>query len=172
MDSSAAQEREQLMQRIEELRQQGMCYTCHDQKTGELFSRQHVVYEDDLYRVALDLYPRMPGHTIVVYKPHREDLSELEPEEAGKLFAFCVLVVQAIKEALGAEKVYLNTMCDGGINHLHLQLFPRYPRNGIGSTRFVLPREPVTNGEETASRIRQELLRLMEAKSTAPGNGS
>jgi histidine triad (HIT) family protein len=158
--SKTSQQRGQLMRRIEELRQQGICYSCHDLATGELFHDQHVVFEDDQFRVALDLYPRMRGHTIVLYKPHREDLTELAEEEAGRVFAFCVLVARAIKEGLGAEMVYLNTMCDGGINHFHLQLFPRYPGDPIGSERFVAPRGLVIDGPGTARRIREALLRL------------
>src|SRR5436305_563396 len=140
--SDTAQQRELLMRRIEELRRQGICYACHDLTTGELFRDQQVVFEDSRFRVALDLYPRMRGHTIVLYKPHREDLSELKEEEAGCVFAFCVLVTRAMKEGLGADKVYLNTMCDGGINHFHVQLFPRYPGDSVGSERFVAPRGP------------------------------
>jgi diadenosine tetraphosphate (Ap4A) HIT family hydrolase len=56
-------------------------------------------------------------------------------------------------------------MCDGGINHLHLQLFPRYSGDPIGSTRFVAPRGPVIDGAETARRIRAALLwRLKDGK--------
>ncbi len=155
-----ARQRELLMRQIEEHRRQGICYSCYDLKTGELFRDQHVVFEDSQFRVALDLYPRMRGHTIVLYKPHREDLSALTEEEASRVFAFCVLVTRAMKEGLGAEKVYLNTMCDGGINHFHVQLFPRYPGDPIGSERFVAPRGPVIDGEDTARRIREALLRL------------
>jgi diadenosine tetraphosphate (Ap4A) HIT family hydrolase len=158
--SQTAQQRELLMRRINELRRQGICYACNDLETGELFRDQHVVYEDSELRVALELFPRMPGHTIVLFKPHREDLSELAKEEAARVFAFCVLLMRAMKEGLGAEKVYLNTMCDGGINHFHLQLFPRYSRDPIGSERFVAPRGTVIDGAETARRIRDVLLRL------------
>jgi diadenosine tetraphosphate (Ap4A) HIT family hydrolase len=150
-----------LRRRIEELRHRGICYACYDLETGELFHDQDVVFEDSQFRVALDLNPRMRGHTIVLFKPHREDVSALLQEEAGRVFAFCVLVSRAIKEGLGAEKVYLNTMCDGGINHFHLQLFPRYPGDPIGSERFVAPRGPVVDGPDTARRIRDALLRLM-----------
>jgi histidine triad (HIT) family protein len=158
-----------LRKRIEELRQHGICYACHDLRTGELFSHQDVVFEDTQFRVALDLNPRMRGHTIVLYKPHREDLSELSQEEAGRVFAFCALVTRAIKEGLGAEKVYLNTMCDGGINHFHVQLFPRYPGDPIGSERFVAPRGPVVDGPETARRIRAALLRLRDKEGAITG---
>jgi histidine triad (HIT) family protein len=149
-----------LRRTIEILQAKGICYACHDLKTGELFHDQDVVFEDSHFRVALDLSPRMRGHTIVLYKPHREDFSELTAEEAGRVFAFCVLVARAIKEGLGAEKVYLNTMCDGGINHFHLQLLPRYPGDPLGSKRFVAPRSPVVDGADTARRIREALLRL------------
>ena len=152
------QEQAQLNQKIEDLRSQGICYTCHDFATSELFGSQPIIYEDDLFRVVLDLYPRARGHTIVVYKPHREDISYLSEVEAGQLFALCIRVVKAIKSALDAEKVYLNTMCDGGINHVHIQLFPRYPGDPIGSTRFVAKRAPLSDGEATAQAIRLALL--------------
>ena len=159
-DPNTAHQRDALMRRIAELRRQGVCYACHDLATGELFRDQHVVYEDNDVRAALELYPRMRGHTIVLFKPHREDFTELMEGEAGRVFGFCVLLARAIKEGLGAEKVYLNTMCDGGINHFHVQLFPRYPGDPIGSERFVAPRGTVVDGAETARRIREALLRL------------
>lgn len=62
---------------------------------------------------------------------------------------------QALKGALGAEKVYLNTMCDGEINHLHFQLFPRYAGDAIGSSRFVLPRRPLERGREIGDALRR-----------------
>jgi len=148
------QERARLAQRIAALRAQGICYSCHDLATGELFGAQPVIYEDDAFRVVLDCYPRMKGHTIIVYKPHREDISELAEDEAARLFALCLRVIRAIKRGLGAEKVYLNTMCDGGINHLHVQLFPRYPGDPIGSKRFVAERGPLVDGAATAAHIR------------------
>jgi len=152
------QEREQLNQRIAAVRQQGLCYSCHDLTTGSIFGNQAVIYDDELFRVVLDPYPRMLGHTIVVYKPHREDISELSQEEAGHLFQFCLQVVHALKTALHAEKVYLNTMCDGPINHVHIQLFPRYAGDIMGSKRFVLPHGPLEHEEELARLIRSALL--------------
>ena len=149
--------REQVLRRIEELRRQGICYSCYDLETGQVFGDQHIVYEDHLFKVVLESYPRMKGHTIVVYKPHREDISFLSEEEASRMFQMCVRVVRAIKKALGAEKVYLNTMCDGEINHVHIQLFPRYAGDPMGSERFVSERGPLTNGREIAQRIRSAL---------------
>ena len=53
--------REELARRVEKLRRQGVCYSCYDLETGELFGDQHVVYEDELFKVVLDLFPRMWG---------------------------------------------------------------------------------------------------------------
>ena len=161
------QKREQLALRIEELRRQGICYSCYDLATGRLFSEQPLVYEDELFKVALDIYPRMKGHTIIVYKPHREDISFLSEDEAACVFQMCVKVVKAIKKALGAKKVYWNTMCDGEINHLHFQLFPRYPGDSVGSKRFVLERQPLANGNETAKLIRSALLEIDDSGNAA-----
>ncbi|HEY7127644.1 MAG TPA: HIT family protein [Ktedonobacterales bacterium] len=151
------QERAQRNAQIAALQKQSVCYICHDFATGAVFGGQTIIYDDDLFRVVLDDYPRMLGHTIVVYKPHREDISALSEEDAGQLFGFCTKLIRAIKAGLGAEKVYLNTMCDGGITHLHLQLFPRYPGDPIGSARFVAPRGPLTNGETIAQAIQEAL---------------
>jgi diadenosine tetraphosphate (Ap4A) HIT family hydrolase len=151
-------EREQLNQRIAAARRQGLCYSCYDLATGSIFGNQAVIYDNERFRVVLDPYPRMVGHTMVVYKPHREDVSELSQEEIGHLFQFCLQVVHALKTALHAEKVYLNTMCDGSINHVHIQLFPRYAGDTMGSKRFVLPRGPLENGEELVRLIRSALL--------------
>ena len=148
------QQRTQRNAQIAALQKQGICYICHDLATDEVFGGQTLIHEDAHFRAVLDDYPRMLGHTIVVYKPHREDISVLSEEEAGQLFGFCGKIIRAIKAGLGAEKVYLNTMCDGNINHLHLQLFPRYPGDPIGSIRFVAPRGPLANGEAIAQAIR------------------
>lgn len=151
--------RSQLMER---LKKQGTCVICHDLATGEVFGRQGLIYENDLYKVTLELRPRMPGHTIVVYKPHREDLSHLTEEEIGPLFQLCTQVSKALKQALGAEKVYLNTMCDGPVDHLHIQLLPRYAGETIiGSTRFILPRVPIVDAEKTTQQIREDLLLIL-----------
>lgn len=123
-------------------------------ETGEVFEQQHNVYENEDFLVVLDSYPRAFGHTIVVFKPHREDMSELAPKEASALFRFCVRVVNAIKQALRAKKVYMVTMCDGWINHLHVQFLPRYPGEPIGSRRLVAPRVPLVDGDALANRIR------------------
>jgi diadenosine tetraphosphate (Ap4A) HIT family hydrolase len=148
---------ERIAARVAELCARNVCYCCHDLATGEVLPDQPIIHGDERFRVVLDLNPRAHGQTIVVYKPHRADFTELTPEETASLFALCTRVANAIKQGLGAERVYLVTMCDGEINHLHVQLLPRYAGESIGSKRFVAPRVPLQGGEELASAIRAEL---------------
>ncbi|MDP9356292.1 MAG: HIT family protein [Chloroflexota bacterium] len=146
-----------LGEKIAALRGRGICYQCHDLATGEVFPEQPVIHDDERLRVVLDQHPRAHGHTIVVWKPHRNDFTELAPEETTELFAACTTVANAIQRVLGAEKVYLVTMCDGTPNHLHVQLLPRYPGESIGSKRLVAPRQLLVDGDELAAAIRAEL---------------
>lgn len=154
MNGDWQQERARLIKRIEELERLGICYSCKDLETGEVFGRQFAIYEDGSFKVVLDPYPRASGHAIVVYKPHRDDFSHISEREASRLFALCLRITRAIKRALGAEKVYIYSMCDGRINHLHVQLLPRYRGEPIGSKRFVAERQPLVDGEGIVQRIR------------------
>lgn len=146
-----------LGERIAELRAQGICPTCRDIEHGDVFIDQVTVFEDEQMRIVLDQFPRAHGQTIVVWKAHHEDFTTLEPEETAALFTRCTAVANAIKVGLGAEKVYLVTMCDGYSNHLHIQLLPRYAGESVGSKRFMGSRMPHDGGEMIASRIRAEL---------------
>jgi diadenosine tetraphosphate (Ap4A) HIT family hydrolase len=151
-------ERGEMLRRIELLRREGVCYICRDLQTGEVFGKQDVIFENDRFRVVLDSYPRVEGHTIVVYKPHRDDVAQLSYEEVGPVFQMCIRVVKAIKSALGAEKVYLLTMCDGQVSHLNFQLLPRYAGNLMGYRRLAARLYPLEEGTETASLIKSALL--------------
>ena len=78
----------QIAARIEHLRERNICYSCHDLATGEVFPGQPIILDDDRFRVVLDPNPRVHGHTIVVYKPHLADFTELTPEETASLLTW------------------------------------------------------------------------------------
>ena len=48
--------------------------------------------------------------------------------------------MQVLKKVYNSESVYLCTMCDGLMNHFHIQLIPRYAFEKRGSKNFVKPR--------------------------------
>ena len=146
-------ERIRIMTLIEGLKRQGICHICRDLETGEVFGKQHVIHEDDVYRVVLDSFPVNPGHAILTYKPHREDLGALNSQEAARIFKAVVCVTKAIEMALGAEKVYLLSMPDGASSHLVFQLIPRYEGQPMGMQLLRLERRPLKDGAQMARRV-------------------
>ena len=62
-------------------------------------------------------------------------------------------------EVYGAESVYLCTMCDGPINHFHIQLIPRYSFEKRGSSNFDKPRLQYKEDLSKVNEIRK-LLKL------------
>jgi diadenosine tetraphosphate (Ap4A) HIT family hydrolase len=65
--------------------------------------------------------------------------------------------MRALKEVYGAESVYLCTMCDGPMNHFHVQLIPRYEYEKRGSKNFVKPRQEYVEDKEKIKAMRSKL---------------
>jgi diadenosine tetraphosphate (Ap4A) HIT family hydrolase len=147
--------RRTLRDTVEALSRAGICYQCHDLQTGgEVFGQQCVIADHPDVRAVLALDPRAVGHTIVVWKRHVQDFTELNDAETARLFTFSRDIARAIQSAIeGVERVYQVTMCDGRINHLHVQLLPRFAGTDIGSARLVAPRQPLVDGDRVAEAI-------------------
>ena len=62
-----------------------------------------------------------------------------------------------LKEVYQAESVYLCTMCDGPMNHFHLQLIPRYKEEKRGSSNFVKPRKEYIEEKDKINEIIKRL---------------
>jgi histidine triad (HIT) family protein len=96
------------------------------------------VFENEHVLAFLDISQVTKGHTLVIPKIHKENLYELTPEIAGKLYE----VVPAIAKALKTEfkPVGLNSVNNNGelagqsVFHFHLHLIPRYGKgDGFGA---------------------------------------
>lgn len=138
---------------IETLRSQGECFQCRQLERGGVFPSLPIVWQDDRFISVLDMFPRATGHLLLIYKPHCEDLSALAEVEAAALMRQILRHINALKRALGAEKVYVVTMCDGAPNHLHMQLLPRLPGDPIGGKLLRGVRRELKDPAQLASRI-------------------
>lgn len=74
-----------------------------------------------------------------------------------EIFAFAKKCMNAIKKVYGPESVYLCTMCDGPMNHFHLQLIPRYSHERRGSRNFVKERTAYVPEPEKLEALRELL---------------
>lgn len=79
------------------------------------------------------------------------------PDELCKIFILCQKVMSVLKEVYQAESIYLCTMCDGPMNHFHVQLIPRYKEEKRGSKNFVKPRKEYIEEPEKIKEIRKSL---------------
>ena len=96
------------------------------------------LYEDELFRVILDLGPATRGHALILPKAHYKDLTELPDELAAKAMILAKKMVSGMKEALpcdGYNVVQNNGETAGQtVFHFHMHLIPRYLHDGAGVT--------------------------------------
>ena len=88
------------------------------------------LYEDEQFRVILDLGPASKGHALILPKQHFADVCTLDEETASKILPLGAKIGAAMKKSLGCSGFNLvqnNGECAGQtVNHFHLHLIPRY----------------------------------------------
>lgn len=143
---------------IRDYQERGICFSCQNFITGDIFPDDGlIIYEDELVRCQFEKYPRATGQTIIVSKCHYEDISEMPLDLGTHILKISEAIIKLHKEILGAEKVYLCTICDGKRNHLHFQLLPRLKGETIGYQNFVRDEGLLMDYHETANIYREAL---------------
>ncbi len=140
-----------------ELTDRGICPTCYDREHDHAVfgdNQDKMLYEDELFECFLVGNPRAPGHTIISTKTHYKDMTEASDEIIRPLFVLARQCMIFLKEVYKSESVYLCTMCDGPMNHLHIQLIPRYDHEERGSRNFVKERRPYEPDPGKIARLR------------------
>lgn len=99
---------------------------------GEIPSK--TLYEDEEFRVILDLSPATRGHALILPKNHYRNLFELPEEQAKKAMALAKKMAERMKEKLhcdGFNLVQNNEEVAGQtVFHFHMHLIPRYKGDG------------------------------------------
>ncbi|MCR4651152.1 MAG: HIT family protein [Lachnospiraceae bacterium] len=114
----------------------------------------NAIYEDDKYKVILDLYPATKGHALILPKDHYKNLFELPEENCREVLVLAKKMASHMKEKLGAEG--FNLLQNNGeiagqtIFHFHMHLIPRYSDDG----QDITPK-PQTMSEEEIIKIRE-----------------
>ena len=138
----------------------GICPTCYDREHGRCLygdPKERMLYENDQFECLLISNPRAPGHAIISTKAHYKDTMELPDDLCREIYSFARRVMIALKEVYGAESVYLCSMCDGPMNHFHVQMIPRYANERRGSKNFVKERGSYVEDREKLLRLRELL---------------
>ena len=138
----------------------GICPTCYDRSHNfALYGdpAEKIIYENELFTCVLIGAPRAPGHTCIISKAHFKDMMEIPDDLCAAVYLFAKKAMNALKGVYGAESVYLCTMCDGPMNHFHVQLIPRYGHEKRGSRNFVKPRGEYIHDPEKIAQLRERL---------------
>ena len=99
---------------------------------GEIPSK--TIYEDEDFKVILDLGPATKGHALIIPKSHADNLFELPEGIASKVMVLAKKLGTQMKENLKADG--LNLLQNNGeaagqtVMHFHLHLIPRYENDG------------------------------------------
>lgn len=93
------------------------------------------IYEDEDFKVILDLSPASRGHSIILPKTHAANIYELPDDYCSKIMGVAKKCATAMKKTLGC--VGLNVLQNNGeaagqtIFHLHVHLIPRYENDTV-----------------------------------------
>lgn len=96
------------------------------------------LYEDQDFRVILDLGPASKGHALILPKSHAANIYELPDELAGKAMILAKKMAGKMTEALGCEG--FNIVQNNGelagqtVFHFHMHLIPRYQEDRVKLT--------------------------------------
>ena len=88
------------------------------------------LFEDEDFRVILDLNPASLGHALILPKKHAANLFELPDETAAKALVLAKRIGGKLKDGLHADG--LNVVQNNGevagqtVFHFHMHLIPRY----------------------------------------------
>lgn len=99
---------------------------------GEIPSKS--IYEDEDFRVILDLQPATKGHALILPKEHADNLYQLSDDVAAKVMVLAKKLAIGMTEKLGCDG--FNLVQNNGetagqtVMHFHLHLIPRYQQDG------------------------------------------
>lgn len=114
------------------------------------------LYEDEDFRVIMDIAPAVKGHTIVLPKQHMNDLLSIEEDTAKKALFVVSKVANAIKDALDCDGI--NILQNNGeaagqsVFHLHFHILPRYKDD-----HFTIPWKTLSYAEGEAEAIAEKI---------------
>ena len=118
------------------------------------------IYEDEDFRVFLDLNPATRGHALLVPKEHFDNLFELDDELCKKAMVLAKKLAGQMKEALGCDG--FNLVQNNGetagqtVFHFHVHVIPREKEDSI-KIGWKTGTYEGDDSERTAESIRKHL---------------
>lgn len=94
------------------------------------------LYEDEDFRVILDLGPASKGHALILPKEHYKDLYEIDDEVAAKALVLAKKMITKMTKVLGCKGYNIvqnnGELAGQTVFHFHMHLIPRYENDNVG----------------------------------------
>lgn len=114
------------------------------------------IYEDDDFKVILDISPASKGHAVILPKNHAANIFELPDDDAEKIFKVarkCAAAMTKVLQCDGINILQNNGECAGQtVFHLHVHLIPRYENDAVNIK--WKPLAPPENAAALAEQIK------------------
>lgn len=114
------------------------------------------LYEDEDFRVILDLGPASKGHALILPKAHAANIYEISDDMAAKAMILARKMATKMTEALKCDgfNIVQNNGEPAGqtVFHFHMHLIPRYEGDQVGITW-----KPGTLTDEVKNEILEKL---------------
>ena len=122
---------------------------------GEIPSK--TIFEDEQFRVILDLGPATKGHALILPKNHFANLYELPDETASDVMKLAKKMAVKMTEKLSCDGFNLvqnnGEIAGQTVFHYHLHLIPRY--EGDGQKIGWKPQSPT---QEELDAVKEQIL--------------
>lgn len=94
----------------------------------------YTLFEDNDFRIILDIGPATKGHALLIPKEHAENLYDLPDNLASRVLVLAKKMMEKITDKLscdGFNLVQNNGEAAGQtVRHFHVHLIPRYDKDG------------------------------------------
>lgn len=121
---------------------------------GEIPSK--TLYEDDSFRVILDLGPAAKGHALILPKEHADNLFDLPEKSAADVMVLAKNMATKMRNKLRADGMNLvqnnGSVAGQTVTHFHLHLIPRYEGDGQN-----ISWEPKAATQDELEAVRKEI---------------
>lgn len=96
------------------------------------------LYEDEDFRVILDISPAAKGHMLVLPKAHYSDICSMPEELTAKAFVLAKKMAEKMEHILGCDGINLvqnnHEAAGQTVFHFHIHIIPRYEKDKLGLT--------------------------------------
>lgn len=133
--------------------------------------RVFIIYEDDHVSCFLDHVPHHPGHTLILPKRHKVEVTELDEVESLSIMKASQLVAQTIQALYVPNGI---TICQNGgiyneLTHYHMHVIPRNEEADRFGELFYGMAQVERHGEaleETQKKMMAYINRIQELEIT------